>query len=192
LCQRATCFMYCTIGSITDSPEVTGSAANVPSSTKSQSIITPGSSSPASSSSKSSSNGGAIAGGVIGGVVGVALIVGLVARSTIRRRRRHAPSTDYISGQGSDMGVVPYTLNVGRPKLYVSLFFFSLGLVKGYETVIDPIINCAPQDPSDPSTYPTPPPTSMTVLPSNSSKQHLGSSSDLQPNRNVYHGLPEV
>lgn len=119
-------FMYCTIGSITDSPEVTGSASNVPSSTNNQSTITPGTSSPASSSSssKSNSNAGAIAGGVVGGVVGVALIAGLVAWFRIRRRRRHAPSADYISSQGSDMGVVPYPMDVGRPKLYVSLFFF--------------------------------------------------------------------
>ncbi|KAN0116651.1 hypothetical protein V8E52_005795 [Russula decolorans] len=146
-----------------DSPEVTGSASNVPSSTNNQSTITPGASSPASSSSKSNSNAGAIAGGVVGGVVGLALIAGLVAWFRIRRGRRHAPSTDYISSQGSDMGAVPYPMDVGKPKLY---------------------------DPSDPSTYPTRP-DSPTILASDSSKQHLGSS-DLQPNRNVYHGLPEI
>jgi hypothetical protein len=140
LCQRATSFMYRTIGSITDSPEVTGSASNVPSSTSNQTTITPGTSSRASSSSsKSNSNGGAIAGGVIGGVVGVALIAGLVAWFTIRRRRRHAPSADYISSQGSDMGVVSYPTDIGRPKLYVSLFL-SLGHVKASKTVIDLII----------------------------------------------------
>ena len=112
--------------SVTDLPEVAGSASNVPSSTSNRSTITPGTSSRASSSSssKSSSNAGAIAGGVIGGVIGVAVITGLVAWFTNRRRRRHAPSADYISGQGSDMGVAPYAMDVGRPKLYVSHYFF--------------------------------------------------------------------
>jgi hypothetical protein len=86
------------------------------------------------------------------------------------------------------MGAVPYPMDVGKPKLYVSLSF-SLCHVKAYETVIDPVI-CTSQDPSDPSTYPTRP-DSPTILASDSSKQHLGSS-DLQPNRNVYHGLPEI
>jgi hypothetical protein len=138
--------LLCTvlIGSITDSPEVTGSASNVPSSTSNQSTITPGASSPASSSSsKSNSNAGAIAGGVAGGVAGGALIAGLVAWFMIRRRRRHAPSADYISGQGSDIDTTPmsmtFPMDVGRPKLYVSLFL-SLCHVKAYETVIDPII----------------------------------------------------
>ena len=62
-------------------------------------------------------------GGVIGGIVGVALIAGLVAWFTIRRRQRHAPSTGYIGGQGSDMGVVPHPIGIERLKLYVSLFF---------------------------------------------------------------------
>ena len=115
------------IGSITDSPEVTGSAYNVPSSTTTQSTITSGTSSTALSS-KSNSNASAIAGGVVGGVVTVALITGLVAWFTIRRRRRHAPSAYYISGQGSDMdmAVVPYPTDVARPKLYVRIFFFRL------------------------------------------------------------------
>jgi len=148
-----------------DSPEVTGSASNVPSSTSNQTTITPGTSSRASSSSsKSNSNAGAIAGGVVGGIVGVALIAGLVAWFTILRRRRHAPSADYISSQGSDMGVVSYPTDIGRPKLY---------------------------DPSDPSTYPTRA-TSTTIHPSDSSKQNLSSLPDLQPNRNAYHGLPEI
>ena len=131
--------LLCTVlsGSITGLPEVTGSASNVPSSTSS---ITPGTSSRASSSSKSSSNTGAIVGGVIGGVAGVAVITGLVAWFTIRRRRRHAPSADYISGQGSNMGVAPHAMDVRRPKLYVSLYFYSLCYVKAYEAVIDPIV----------------------------------------------------
>jgi len=111
--------LICIIGPVTDSPEVTGSAFNVPSSTSSQSTITP------SSPSKSNSNTGAIAGGVIGGVVGIALIAGLVAWFIIRRWPRHAPSAEYFSGHGSDMGVVPHPVNIGKPKLYVSHFFFA-------------------------------------------------------------------
>ena len=187
LCQRTISFMGGTIGSITDSPEVTGSASNVPSSTSTgnHSTVTPGTYSPASS--KSNSNAGAIAGGVVGGVVGVALIAGFVVRFITRRRRRHAPSADYISGQGSDMSAVPYPMDIVRPKLYVSPFFFPLDHMKAYEIEIDLII----QDPSDPSTYPTRQ-TSPTAHPSDSSRQHLHSSSDLQPNRRVYHGLPEI
>ena len=131
-------YVLCLSAPITDSPEVTGSAYNVPSSTSNQSTITPGATSPASSSSNS--NTGAIAGGVVGGVVGVALIVGLVAWFAIRRKRHHAPSADYISSQESDMAVVPYPIDVARPKLYVRILFFSFGHVKAYETVIDRII----------------------------------------------------
>jgi hypothetical protein len=88
----------------------------------------------------------------------------LVAWFRNRRRRHHAPSADYMSGKGSDMGMVPDPMDVGRPKLY---------------------------DPSDPSTYPTRP-VSPTIHASNSSKQYISSSSDLQPNRTAYHGLPEI
>ena len=127
-CHLNTSFINCTYRFITDSPEVTGSASNVPSSTSNQPTITPGTSSP---SSKSNSNAGAITGGIvgdavggiIGGIVGVALIAGLMTWFTIRRRRRCTPSADYISSQGSDMGVVPYPMDIGRPKLYVRLFF---------------------------------------------------------------------
>ncbi len=107
--------LLCIIGPVTDSPEVTGSAFNVPSSS---STITP------SSPSKNNSNAGAIAGGVVGGIVGVALMAGLVTWFTIRRRRRHAPSAEYFNSQGSDMGVVPYPVNIGKLKRYVSHFFF--------------------------------------------------------------------
>ena len=141
---------YCTTGSITDSPEVTGSVAlnfpsstsNVPSSTSdttaSQTILTePATGSESISSPNSNSNSGAIAGGVVGAVT---LIGGLVAWFTIRRRRqRRASSTDYISGQGGDTGVVPYPMEIERPRLYVSLFI-SLGHVKVCDNVIDLII----------------------------------------------------
>jgi len=68
------------------------------------------------------------AGAIVGGVVGVALIAGLVAWLTIRRRRRRAPSAEYISGQGSDIGAsaVSYPMDIVRPKLYVGLFFSRL------------------------------------------------------------------
>jgi len=113
----ATNRVFCIIGPVTDSPEVTGSACNAPSSS---STITP------SSPSKGNSNAGAIAGGVVGGVVGVALIAGLVTLFTIRRRRRHVPSAEYLSSHGSDMGVVLKPTNIGTLKLYVSHFFFAL------------------------------------------------------------------
>ncbi len=114
-------------GSVTDSPEVTGSASIVPTLTKgSQSTLTPAStpasSSSSSSSSKGSSNGGAIAGGVVGGIFGAALIAGLVAWFTIRRKRaRSTPSEAYMGDQGG-MGQA-YPLTAETPKLYVSLFF---------------------------------------------------------------------
>ena len=61
----------------------------------------------------------------------MALIAGgLVAWFTIHsRRQRLAPSTDYISGQGSYMGAVPYPMGTERPRLDVSLIL-SLGHVK--------------------------------------------------------------
>jgi len=147
-----------------DSPEVTGSASVVPSSTSSsQSIITSNTSSP--SSSKSSSNTGAIAGGVVGGIIGVALIAGFVTWFTIRRSRARSVHPAELSGdQGSDMAVVPYPSDIGRLKLY---------------------------DPSDPSTFPTNAP-SPTILASDSSRRRFGSSPDLQPNQIAYSGLPEV
>ncbi|KAH9035485.1 hypothetical protein EDB85DRAFT_1943616 [Lactarius pseudohatsudake] len=157
-----------------DSPEVTGTGANGPTSTirVSQSTLTPttsgsGSSSTSTSTSHSSSNAGAIAGGVVGGIVGAALIAGVAAWFIIRRRRaRSAPSATYMTGQGGDMGQpVPYPLTIETPRLY---------------------------DPSDPTTYPHPP-SSPTIHTTNQSNQYLHSpTSDLQPNRHTYSGLPEV
>lgn len=118
-------------GSVTDSPESTGSASSIPTSTRnSQSTVAPDTASTASpsassSSSKGGSNTGAIAGGVVGGVVGAALIAGIVAWFTIRRRRaRSAPSAAYINGKG-DMGqaAVPYLLTTETPRLYVRISF---------------------------------------------------------------------
>ena len=113
-------FPLCILNSVTDSPEVTGSASVVPSSTSSsQSIIPSNTSSP--SSSKSSSNTGAIAGGVVGGIIGVALIAGFATWFTIRRSRaRSVPSAEHSGDQGSEMAVVPYPSDIGRLKLYVS------------------------------------------------------------------------
>lgn len=112
------------LGCVTDTPEGTGSASNVPTSTRnSQSTVTPqtassASSSASSSSSKGSSNTAAIAGGVVGGVVGAVLIAGIVAWFTIRRRRaREPPSTAYM-GQAA----VPYPLTIETPRLYVRMF----------------------------------------------------------------------
>ncbi|KAI0306316.1 hypothetical protein B0F90DRAFT_732901 [Multifurca ochricompacta] len=151
-----------------------GTAPLISTSTRAtQSTLSPGATSPvpstqSNSSSKSSSNAGAIAGGVVGGVVGAALIAGIVVWFVIRRRRaRSAPSTTYMSGQGGDMSQVtsPYPLFIESPKLY---------------------------DPSDPSTYPTHGAPSPTIRTTNQSNQYHGSTSELQPNRQAYSGLPEV
>jgi hypothetical protein len=114
-------------GSVTDSPEVTGTSSIVPTLTKgSQSTLTPtstASSSSSSSSSKGSSNSGAIAGGVVGGILGAALIAGIVAWFAIRRKRaRSTPSEAYMGDQGG-MGQA-YPLTAGTPKLYVSFLFW--------------------------------------------------------------------
>jgi hypothetical protein len=129
-----------------DTPEVTGTASILPSSIKvSQSTLTPtatGSSS--TSTSHSSSNAGAIAGGVVGGLLGAALIAAVVAWFVIRRRRaRSAPSTEYMSGQGGEMGQpVPYPLTVDAPRLYVSiLFLFFFACSPGEREVPEPIAN---------------------------------------------------
>ena len=111
-----------------DSPEVTGSVSIVPTSTNgvSQSTLTPsvtGSGSSPTSTSHSSSDSGAVAGGVVGGFVAVALVAGVVAWFVVRRRRtRSAPSTEYMSGQLSEVGQqAPYPLT---QRLYVSLYSF--------------------------------------------------------------------
>ena len=115
----------CILGSVTDSPEVTGSASVGPSSTNSSQItITLKTSSSSSSKGHGSLNTGVISGGVVGGIIGVALIAGFVARFTIRRSRaRSVPSTEHSGEQGSDMVVVPYPSDIGRLRLYVSHFF---------------------------------------------------------------------
>jgi hypothetical protein len=133
----------CILGSVTDSPEVTGSASVIPSSASSsqsaQSTITSNTSSPLPS--KGSSNAGAIAGGVVGGIIGVALIVGLVAWFTIRRSRsRSVRPLEHSGDQGSDMAVVPYPSDIGALKLYVSLVFPHPATVRAYKSVTDLLI----------------------------------------------------
>ena len=122
--------LLCIFGAATESPEVTGSASIVPTSTSSgQSTVTP------KTSLSGGSDTGVIAGSVVGGVIGVALIAGLVTWFTIRRiRARSAPPAEYSSGQGSDMAVVPYSQDTRMPKLYVSLFFFHPATVKAHRS----------------------------------------------------------
>ncbi|KAI9455005.1 hypothetical protein BJY52DRAFT_1282187 [Lactarius psammicola] len=75
-----------------DSPEVTGTASIVPTSTNTAAQST--------STTRRRSKAGAIAGGVVGGVVGAALIAGVVLWFAIRRRRaRSAPSMDFQGGE---------------------------------------------------------------------------------------------
>jgi len=158
---------------IGDTPEVTGTASIVPTTIlASHSTVTPSATSSSSSiptSHSSSSNAGAIAGGVVGGLIGAAVIAAGVAWFVIRRRRARAPSAAYMSGQGGDMGEpVPYPLTVETPRVY---------------------------DPEDPSTFPTTyphSPSSPTIYTTNQSAQYHSPSSDLQPNRQAYSGLPEV
>ncbi|KAH9071170.1 hypothetical protein EDB83DRAFT_320058 [Lactarius deliciosus] len=87
-----------------DSPEVTGTASIVPTSTSTAARST--------STSHHSSNAGAIAGGVVGGVIGAALIAGVVVWFAIRRRRaRSSPSMDFQDGEKDQPPLHP-------PKLY--------------------------------------------------------------------------
>ncbi|KAH9958294.1 hypothetical protein BC827DRAFT_609932 [Russula dissimulans] len=152
--------------SVGDRPEVTGSATIIPTATKgSQTTFTETSSSTSSTSSSGTSNTAAIAGGVVGGVIAACLIAGVVAWFVIRHRRaRSAPSVAYMNGQGGNMEqtTVPYPLSIESPRLY---------------------------DPSDPSTYPTQAPSP--IYTTNYSHQYPNSTSDLQPNRQAYSGLPE-
>jgi len=123
------------LGSVTDSPEVTG-ITQPPiaptSTTDSQPTVMPQttSSSLASNSSskpEGSTNTSVIAGGIIGGIVGAALITVIVSWFTIRHRRaRSAQSAVSIDGEG-DMGqaVVPYPLAIETPRFYVRVFFFT-------------------------------------------------------------------
>jgi len=153
--------------SIGDTPEVTGSATNVvPTQTK-QSTYTPSASSSTSSThTGGSSNSGAIAGGVVGGVIAACSIAGVVAWFTIRRRRRarSAPSAAYMDGGGG-----------GNMDQTAAPYPLSLETLRLY-------------DPSDPSTYPTQAP-SPTI---HTTSQYPSSTPDLQPNRLVHPGLPEI
>ncbi len=93
------------------SPEVTGTASIVPTSTAAQSTST----------SHHSSNAGAIAGGVIGGVIGAVLIAWVVLWFAIRRRRaRSGPYMDFQVNEKEQPP--PHPLAEGAPKFYVSLY----------------------------------------------------------------------
>lgn len=146
-----------------DSPEVTGTASTFPMSTSSisRSTLTP-SASTSTSTSHHNSDAGAIAGGVIGSLLVVALIIGIVARSIIRRRRaRSAPSTTYLSLHGSDFEhwqPMPFPPTIETPRLY---------------------------DPSDPTTYPR-----NSYMPV--SNHRLSSTSYPQSRDGGYTGLPEI
>lgn len=119
-----------------DSPEGTGTASNVPTSTSSisHSTITPstsGSGPNSTSAEHHSSDPGPTAGGVIGAIIGAALIVGAVAWLIVRRRRaRSAPSTLYLSLHEGEMEQpTPYHL-METPKLYVSVYHFTPATVR--------------------------------------------------------------
>jgi hypothetical protein len=119
--RKTQLFLHVT-GSVADSPEITGSASNVPTSTKnSQSTFTPQTTSPSSNSSNSSSKGGAIAGGVTGGIAGAALIAVVVAWITVRRRRARSALSAVAFYDQSDMGhgAILYPTVASAPRLYV-------------------------------------------------------------------------
>ncbi|KAN0140945.1 hypothetical protein V8E53_001389 [Lactarius tabidus] len=95
-----------------DSPEVTGTATIIPTSTsKAPQSVT--SSISSSSTSHHSSNVGAIAGGVVGGILGAALIAGVVL--WLAFRRRHARP---VFQGGEKEQPLPQPLAKGAPKLY--------------------------------------------------------------------------
>jgi hypothetical protein len=77
-------------------PPVTGTGISTSAALAPSSAATPA---PAAAASKS--NAGAIAGGVVGGVVGVGLI-GLAGFLLYRRRRRRAPSAQFVGGKNGD------------------------------------------------------------------------------------------
>ncbi|KAH9066327.1 hypothetical protein EDB87DRAFT_708196 [Lactarius vividus] len=132
-----------------------------------------------STTSHHSSNAGAIAGGVVGGVIGAALIVGVVVWFAIRRRRAHSsPSMD---SQGGEKEQPSRPLAEGVPKLYVGLSFGPTTI----KWVTTDLVVCIPQDPADPSTYP-----SKEYLPG--ANRPLGSTGYLQPSDGGYSGLPEI
>jgi len=119
------------LGSVADSPEVTGSAPVAPTSTTdSQYTVTHlATASPLASSKGSTSSTGIITGSIVGAIGGAALIAGVVLCLAIRRRRRarSALSAVLIDSQ-SDMGraAIPYPLAIEMLRLYVRVFLSQL------------------------------------------------------------------
>ncbi|KAF8262487.1 hypothetical protein EI94DRAFT_1743527 [Lactarius quietus] len=95
-----------------DSPEVTGTASIIPTST---SEATPNTSSSLTSSPHHTSNAGAIAGGVVGGIVGAVLIAGFVLWFAFRRRRARSVPSAYM---GEKELPPPQNLAELAPKIY--------------------------------------------------------------------------
>ncbi|KAL4067924.1 hypothetical protein V8B97DRAFT_2021726 [Scleroderma yunnanense] len=131
--------------SVGDAPESTATKAQSTATAVTSSTLTPstggGSSgtvtqSPTPSSSSSKSNTGAIVGGAVGGVVGLAAIAALITWFCVRRRRQAKPPSAMYDGTTPGTNSMytatnPFTPPVTQPRLY---------------------------DPSDPSTFPTSPP----------------------------------
>lgn len=153
-----------------DFPEVTGTASIFPTSTsKAPQSVT--SSISSSSSSHHSSNVGATAGGVVGGIVGAALIAGVVLWFAFRRRHARLVSQGREKEQPLSL-----PLTNGAPKFYVSVYSF---------IILFATDRVSPQDPSDPTTYP-----SKDCLPPK--KQPFSSTKQAQSSDGGYSGLPEI
>ncbi|KAH8995357.1 hypothetical protein EDB92DRAFT_197950 [Lactarius akahatsu] len=137
------------------------------------------------STSHHSSKAGAIAGGVVGGVVGAALIAGVVVWF---RLSPSACSLCPIYGSPRRRGgtaTTPPTKTL-RQCLFSLLYYFC---PNNYKTrVTADLVMCAPQDPSDPTTFP-----SKEYLPVNN--QVIGPTSHRQPidsQNGGFGGLPEI
>ncbi|KAI6005670.1 hypothetical protein EDD15DRAFT_661020 [Pisolithus albus] len=169
-----------------DSPESTAAvsqstATSLPTSTTSTSAIasvTPApslSTTPSPQSASKSSNTGAIVGGAVGGVVGLAAIVGLATWLFLRHRRK-ASAPDAMDG-----GVPP----PGTGSMYMASSSFTT-----------PLTQPKLYDPSDPSTFPTSPPSpTIHTTPSNGYQNASIHSNLYAPQGGRpggYSGVPEI
>ncbi|EGN95741.1 hypothetical protein SERLA73DRAFT_186929 [Serpula lacrymans var. lacrymans S7.3] len=155
----------------TSSPAPTSSSGSSPGSTS-------------GSPSSSHTNAGAIAGGVVGGVVGVGLIAAAIGFFVVRSRRpKLAPSAAYNESVAG---------SANKPRSDYTNSMYQVNPFPGQSPMTPPRL----YDPSDPSTFPTSPPTPTIQTtgsnPNAFSPSHGYPSQTQFPRPGQYSGAPEI